>query len=430
MTINTEGAVHANQHAKKIIIEALGETLKQDPAADLTALLEDQARAYAVARSGLDAPLQPLQPEKKSSQSLSELTSDSRGSSAASRSDGGTDELGFVLLDNSSIRVDRGIDPCILDLVWPDVQHDKVLSFPTKDGLSEVQFAAGLNRALQNGEMLWTLYETAVVGLGPAVVVKTGASLDEDGIINLDYINKYIPSVPAPAVLGAVTCGRRSYVFMTRGRGVTLEAIWPDLSIRDKRDVQDQLNQIFHDLRLGPAASQKPKHEPGCSSEDKTSNETPFRAPHIGSFVSAVCKDTRRVQRVSTGPLHEEGAFNDFLVEAPPRRSTPASIRMLRPAMRDDHTIVMTHADLHPRNIMVEWVDATELGQTKRCTVTCILDWEMAGWYPAYWEFVKAMCNASPRGPLVDWPEYLPTGAIGIWPVEYALDSLIGRWLG
>lgn len=196
--------------------------------------------------------------------------------------------------------------------------------------------------------------------------------------------------------------------------------------------MQDQLNQIFHDLRLGPTASQELKRDTAHNRKEKTSasSEAPSHAPHIGSFVSAVCKDTRRAQRVSSCPLLEEAAFNDFLVEAPPRRSTPASIRMLRPVMKDDHAIVITHANLHPRNIMVELVGDVEPGQARRCTVTCILDWEMAGWYPAYWEFVKAMCNAAPRGPLADWPEYLPTPAIGTWPVKYALDNLIGRWLG
>ncbi|EPE05261.1 phosphotransferase family protein [Ophiostoma piceae UAMH 11346] len=426
MATEINGAVQTNQHAKKSILEALAETLKQDPAADLTKLLEEQARAYALLRSKLGAGSAP----KKSNQSCSAQASDAGDGSAVSLSDGETDEWSSVLLDDSAIRVDHAIDPRVLGLLCPDSRQQTLQSFPTEDGLSEGQFATGLNAALRQGELLWRLYETVVVGLGPTVVVKIGTSLDPDGVTNLGYINTHLPSVPAPTFLGAITCGRWSYAFMTRGRGVTLEAVWPDLSQGAKRDVQAQLTHIFHDLRRGPEGSLDLESDHSDHSGNETSVQVTSRAPHIGSFVSALCKDTRRVQRVSAVPVHDEGAFNDFLVEAPPRRSTPASIRMLRPAMRDNHDIVMTHADLHPRNIMVEWADASETGQTKRCKVTSILDWEMAGWYPSYWEFVKAICNAAPRGPLGDWPEYLPTDAIGTWPVECALDSLIGRWLG
>ncbi|CAK7230172.1 hypothetical protein SCUCBS95973_007482 [Sporothrix curviconia] len=305
-----------------------------------------------------------------------------------------------------------------------------VLGFPTEAGLSSGQFAAGLNAALRQGEVLWQLYDIVVVALGPAVVVKvdSATSLDSDGISNLAYINEHMPQLPAPKVLGALTCGQRSYFFMTRGRGVTLEAAWPDISTEGKRDVQAQLTQVFADLRQSP----RPR-----SGQGQGPQQHAITAP-LGSFVMGLCKDTRHIQRVSNAhdPLCDEEALNDFLVKAPPRRSTPTSIRMLRPVMRDDHDIVMTHADLHPRNITVEWVDNASdasnasTGPARRCKITSILDWEMAGWYPAYWEFVKAMCNASPRGPLSDWPEYLPTDAIGLWPVEYALDSLIGRWLG
>lgn len=43
------------------------------------------------------------------------------------------------------------------------------------------------------------------------------------------------------------------------------------------------------------------------------------------------------------------------------------------------HGIVFTHGDLRPANIIV-----------KDGRVTAIIDWEMAGWYPDYWEFAKA----------------------------------------
>ncbi|KID95611.1 phosphotransferase enzyme family protein, partial [Metarhizium majus ARSEF 297] len=89
--------------------------------------------------------------------------------------------------------------------------------------------------------------------------------------------------------------------------------------------------------------------------------------------------------------------------------------------MRADHDLVATHADLHPRNIMVEW-DTEEGGSLH---ITAIINWELAGWYPEYWEFVKALHTVDTKGALADWYEYLPTAAIGSWPTEFSLDLLI-----
>jgi aminoglycoside phosphotransferase (APT) family kinase protein len=52
----------------------------------------------------------------------------------------------------------------------------------------------------------------------------------------------------------------------------------------------------------------------------------------------------------------------------------------------------MTHGDLHPRNIMVKWEGAKDEGDGhgggNRIRVTALIDWELSGWYPEYWEFV------------------------------------------
>ncbi|KAF4166919.1 hypothetical protein CNMCM6936_005828 [Aspergillus lentulus] len=42
---------------------------------------------------------------------------------------------------------------------------------------------------------------------------------------------------------------------------------------------------------------------------------------------------------------------------------------------------VFTHADIAPRNVKID----------EQNTVTGILDWEWAGWYPDYWEYAQIM---------------------------------------
>jgi hypothetical protein len=41
-------------------------------------------------------------------------------------------------------------------------------------------------------------------------------------------------------------------------------------------------------------------------------------------------------------------------------------------------------------------------------TITGILDWEFAGWYPAYWEFISTMGPAMEHLDYIHWvPEFL-----------------------
>lgn len=69
-----------------------------------------------------------------------------------------------------------------------------------------------------------------------------------------------------------------------------------------------------------------------------------------------------------------------------------------RHLLPDDSPVVFTHADLHPSNILVSTDDP--------CRVVSIVDWHQSGWYPAYWEFCKAILTAEECG---EWEtEYIP----------------------
>ncbi|KAK4184851.1 hypothetical protein QBC35DRAFT_525303 [Podospora australis] len=254
-----------------------------------------------------------------------------------------------------------------------------------------------LNKAIKHGEVLWELHGKYVLAIGEAAVVKIShGPVDSDIIGNLHYINTYAPQVPTPTLLRALTSGNRTYLFMTMAAGVTLESIWPELSSLQKLSVQSQLNEILSVLR-----------------SNKVPDTTPLAgrvAPRIGTFTHGTCRDTRRLQRVANGPICNESEFNDFCSDQ--MKSTTSWVRMIRSLMKDGHRVVRTHGDLHPRNIMVEWV----LQENKASD---------------YWEFVNVLSTVDPKSPgLADWCDYLPTEAIGSWPVEFSLDCLISRWLG
>ena len=57
---------------------------------------------------------------------------------------------------------------------------------------------------------------------------------------------------------------------------------------------------------------------------------------------------------------------------------------------RRGHKVFFTHADLNPRNILVDQKITKSDGSTD-WRVTGIVDWENSGHYPEYWDCTKAM---------------------------------------
>lgn len=315
-------------------------------------------------------------------------------------------EIRWLLL-GASPEVVHALDATILNIARGNTLDDSSGHLTTAT-LPEDEVAR-LNAALRDGQVLWQLHSTHVIALGTSVAVKISISLEMDEISNLRYLNSMSLDIPIPKHLGTLKSGHRTYFFMSLVPGQTLERLWPNLDKQHKTSVQQQLAAMLSSLRSIP---------PPIIGDHGSA----FR---IGSFVSGTCRDVRRISRSCETPIITEAAFNEFLCRHQGRTQTPW-IKMIHSSMRSDHQVVPTHGDLHPRNIMVAW-DGDAATTVK---VTGLIDWQVSGWYPEYWEYVKALSTISPRDPLSDWCDYLPTGTIGSWPVEFSLDLLISRWLG
>lgn len=92
----------------------------------------------------------------------------------------------------------------------------------------------------------------------------------------------------------------------------------------------------------------------------------------IWSRVPVNCDSSRN----PIGPFADEATFNQVLRNP----DDPA---------RAGHRMSFTHADLNSRNILVDEVVQQDGSLGGR--VTGIVDWEMAGYYPEYWEYTKAL---------------------------------------
>ena len=222
---------------------------------------------------------------------------------------------------------------------------------------------------LEAGKKIWELGGRAIFDLGEGVVAKVGEDLDCDEASTMRFLEERFPSFPAPRCLGQVAIGRKSLLFMTKIPGSTLESRWPTLSTQSKVDIQLSLNRAILVLR----------------GVEKAEGQL------LGSL-SGRCRDIRTSDRYTESPVHDETAFNEFLLSSPQSRVSNSYKSWIKSMLRTDHRIVFTHGDFHPRNIMV--VDLEDGG----VSLSGILDWEASGLYPEYWEYLKALNTRDTRG--------------------------------
>lgn len=257
---------------------------------------------------------------------------------------------------------------------------------------------ARLVQIAEGGAQIGNSTSRKILRIANDIVVKIGQGLDLNELATLQYIKAYVPLIPVPHPLGALQVGRLTYIFMSYVPGVTLESCWHNLTPDQKQDVTIQLNSLLSLLRSPPHATGTPL---GSLSEDHC------------------CKDTRMSTHFSSSMIFTESDFNDFLVSRPLKRVSTVYLKWLRSLFFDQHRIVMTHGDLHPRNIMVQ--NTTDNG----IQITSIIDWEMGGWYPEHWELVK-MFNTRGSDDESDWWGSIPE-VVSHYHHDVALHMLLER---
>ncbi|EEP82237.1 predicted protein [Uncinocarpus reesii 1704] len=301
-------------------------------------------------------------------------------------------KLSPALLDISSLPSSNGFEPSTTSSLSATIQR--------------------LNQAIVQSDVVWQLGSTVILGLSSEIVMKSGFGLDIEHISTMNYIKDRVPQLRAPDIHGVLQAGQRCFVFMTRVEGEPLDRVWKSLNRSQKDSIKEQLEPMFSGIRSIPAS-------PSSAADAILGGGTPRR-----------CKDARREIRVAERSIANEAEFNQFLT-TDPRRTETGWVKMIRSFLLSDYEMVMTHGDIHPRNIMV----------SKRCKappsdpvtdwveVTGVIDWEMCGYYPSYWEYVKALHTVGPKSEFNDWWSFLPA-SIGVWPKEYAVDQLLSRWWG
>ena len=245
---------------------------------------------------------------------------------------------------------------------------------------------------IPDGETIWSLFGQSVIKVDENLVVKCSRleliKLEEAA--NIQQIRQFT-SIPVPEIVRVNADNRKIYIFMSYIAGTPLEEIWPVITTDAKEHIATQLSTYMNELRSVPAPS----------------------PAYFGSLESHICIDSRILTRtnIAQNPLiTSEAEFNKFVMKDLKTLYHDEYYNMLLSMMRSDHKLVLTHADFHPRNILV-----------KDHIVVGLIDWEFAGWYPEQWEYLKALIAV---GPVVDWWRYLPK-IIGTYTAEWALDRQI-----
>ena len=253
---------------------------------------------------------------------------------------------------------------------------------------------------INTGELIWPKNEerggVSVVKCSKDAVVKIVPNFEDyTEYTTLQYLRRHAPEIPVPTPLGVLMAAKTAYMFMSYIPGPTLDSVWSKLSDQQKVSIANELNAILLKLR-----------------ELKMPTDA-----LLGGVGGEGCKDTRRHTRISQKPIRSVSDFQDFIFSNPTFGSS-VYIGLIR-SMSQSHApkICFTHADLRPANIVVK------TDQQGNYSISSILDWEMAGFYPDYWESVKATNTLSPQDE-DDWYLHLPTCAA---PTSYPLHWLVDR---
>jgi aminoglycoside phosphotransferase len=205
--------------------------------------------------------------------------------------------------------------------------------------------------------------------IGPNTFVKAGAHIDLAEAYTICYIAKHT-SIPVPKVQRAWCSNGITYILMDVVAGTELSSAWHEMSQKTKAQVINQLKDYFAQLRA-------------------------LRPPIDGAVTSVIdgpLRDGSRVGLGPFGPFRNHDDFHHFLRADTPLDSigTLEGGQEIVKAHSQQYRTTFTHGDFAPRNILVK----------KDGTVTAIIDWDSAGWFPEYWEYTKA--KFTPHAP-DDW---------------------------
>ncbi|KAK4499339.1 hypothetical protein PRZ48_009852 [Zasmidium cellare] len=230
-----------------------------------------------------------------------------------------------------------------------------------------------------------------VLAVNDQVVVKFGSIAEGQALI---YLERHVPDVPAPRLYAMYYDEGQVFLVMERVKGVQLEGVWEGLSDGEKDSIVEQLRRIF--ARLRQVECPWPGFLGGVDG---------------GGVRHGLFVDQRRDEHLlHLGPFSDEAAFVEALtanyrVQVENNGHPDVRARFYERHLGDvlrGHRTVLTHGDLHRRNIIVSEKARSERAGDRSFDVI-LVDWESAGWLPDFWEYFAASAFFVVDGWADDW---------------------------
>ncbi|KAI1396501.1 kinase-like domain-containing protein [Hypoxylon fuscum] len=218
----------------------------------------------------------------------------------------------------------------------------------------------------------------SIIYLSTTRLVKYGRTVHLSEASALLFLASFAPNFPIPKLHCAFRDDKNgvTYIVMDKIDAQPLSDSWSEGSRTEKDRLLAQLKSIFQELR----ALKKPT---GKGITDEAVCAADGRKLHDHRIWNAAGEK-------GMGPFLNEAEFNLFLrngvsntdsiTDPEIKAEIQKLIEMHRESEERKMKTVFTHGDVSVSNILV-----------KEGKVVGIVDWEMAGWYPWYWEYTTAI---------------------------------------
>ncbi|KAI1270276.1 kinase-like protein [Xylariaceae sp. FL1019] len=232
---------------------------------------------------------------------------------------------------------------------------------------------------------------------GPKFCIKTGYFTTLAEAHMMQYVAAHT-SIPVPRIFCAFAHRERVYIVMERIDGDYAGNGWVRRTEESKARILGQLRDMVKQLR----------------------SIQPPNKRTVSNIVGGPIADPRLPTQHFWGPFSSIDDFHlqlrrNFPLDIDPSDPRGDLLELLAFYRQPFADTVLTHGDLSSTNILVKGDD-----------VVGIIDWETAGWFPAYWEYACAW-NVNPQNEF--WQQEVDKFVTPM-PYELKMESIRRKYFG